>query len=86
MMWYRFAAGASLGLPLSIALVGLFARTWPGGWAGAIIPCVLIFFPLWTLIMILSARVQRLATAWGSLAALNGVAYLVLWSTRHALV
>lgn len=86
MMWFRFAAGAVLGFPLSVALVGLFARAWPGGWSGAIIPSVLLFFPLWTAVMILSARVKRLSMAWGSLAALNVLAYVLIWSTRNALV
>ncbi|GAB7125847.1 hypothetical protein JCM19000A_03540 [Silvimonas sp. JCM 19000] len=86
MMWVRVAAGATLGLTFCIALVSAIMRVWPAPWPALLVPAVAFFFPLWIGIMIGCARWQRTAGVWLGLAGLNVVFYLVLWSTRHALV
>ncbi|MDR3428433.1 hypothetical protein [Silvimonas sp.] len=84
-MWWRFSAGAVLGLPLSIAIIGLLTRLAPGGWSHLIVPALLLFAPLWVGIMAGSTLFRSTAKAWSLLLALNLLVYLLLWGTRHAL-
>jgi hypothetical protein len=84
-MIMRTWAGALLGLTLAIALTGLAVLCWPGDSVRVLVPAVVVFFPLYTT-LILSAFLYRTASrAWGWLASANLAAFAALWIAQHAL-
>jgi hypothetical protein len=50
-MWGKSTAAALLGLPLSVALIGLVALLWPGQSNQLVLPWLLMVFPIWIGIM-----------------------------------
>ncbi|MBB1088744.1 hypothetical protein H4F99_09600 [Lysobacter sp. SG-8] len=46
-MWARALAGAVPGFFLAAGLVGLVGWSLPGPWTAALVPGLVVFFPLW---------------------------------------
>ncbi|HEY4144675.1 hypothetical protein [Pinirhizobacter sp.] len=81
----RSLAGALLGLTLAIALTGLAVLCWPGDSVHVLVPAVVVFFPLY-MVLILSAFLYRSASrAWGWMASANLAAFAALWIAQHTL-
>ncbi len=53
-MWTRYLAAALLGLPLTVALIGLAALAWPGNPEVTTLPWIMLAFPLWITLMTLA--------------------------------
>lgn len=49
-MWGRATAGLFPGFVLAAALTGLLGWMLPGPWQASLVPCLVMFFPLWTAI------------------------------------
>ncbi|NII10703.1 hypothetical protein [Oleiagrimonas sp. C23AA] len=81
-MWWRFAAGALLGLPAAALWVGVLAYLWPGPWQAVLIPAMVLLFPFWmsALALVFSAASARRAWVWMLLA--NGSGFGLLWLLR----
>lgn len=63
-MWARYLAAALLGLPLSIALIGLAALAWPGDPRVTTLPWVMMAFPVWVATMTLAFTFSSARRAW----------------------
>ena len=65
-MWAKSLAAALLGLPLTVAIIGLVALLWPGDITRTTLPWLLLAFPVWIAVMSLAflARSGRRAWLW----------------------
>jgi hypothetical protein len=81
----RCLAGVLLGLPLSMALVGLVVWCWPGSSQGVVIPALLAFFPVYTAVMVAAYLFGSARRAWGWLAVANLAAFALLWVAQRTL-
>ncbi|MBD9370635.1 hypothetical protein [Xanthomonas sp. XNM01] len=63
-MWARSLAAALLGLPLTVAIIGLLALVWPGDPTRTTLPWLLLSFPLWTAVMSLAFIARSGLRAW----------------------
>lgn len=79
----RAAAGVVLGFPLSGLLLALLLEPWPRHGQAALIPVLLLFFPLWTAIVGGSFLFRSGRHAWLALALANAAAFGLLWVLRH---
>ncbi len=64
-MWARSLAAALLGLPLTVAIIGLLALLWPGDPTRTTLPWLLLSFPLWIGVMSLAFHARSGPRAWG---------------------
>ncbi|QHB56473.1 hypothetical protein GRB31_15430 (plasmid) [Ralstonia solanacearum] len=76
----RWLAGATLGLPLAVALCALPVRWLPGGWASGVAGALLACVPLWVGILCASLLFPTSRQAWATLAAANALAFALLWA------
>lgn len=81
----RCLAGVLLGLPLSMALVGLFVWFWPGSSQGVVVPALVAFFPVYTGVMGAAYLFRSASRAWAWLAAANVVAFALLWVAQRTM-
>lgn len=63
-MWPRWLAAFLLGLPLTVAVVGLAALAWPGRAEITALPWMLLAFPVWIAAMALAFAVRSGARTW----------------------
>lgn len=84
-MLARTFAGAVLGFPLSIAIVALAIWLWPGSSESAVIPLLVLFFPLWIGVMACTFLFRSGLRAWGWLVAANILAFAALFLAKHTL-
>lgn len=63
-MWPRWLAASILGLPLTIAVVGLCALAWPGKPDITALPWMLLAFPVWVAVMTLAFVFKSGRRAW----------------------
>ena len=81
----RCLAGVLLGLPLSMALVGLVVWCWPGSSQGVVIPALVAFFPVYTALMVVAYLFRSALQAWGWLGLANVAAFALLWLAQRTL-
>ena len=63
-MWGKSLAAALLGLPLTVAIIGLVALLWPGDPTRTTLPWLLVSFPLWVAVMSLAFLARSGWRAW----------------------
>jgi hypothetical protein len=63
-MWAKSLAAALLGLPLTTAVIGLLALSWPGRAEVVTLPWLLMAFPLWIGLMSLAFAARSGPRAW----------------------
>lgn len=63
-MWAKALAAALLGLPLTAAVIGLLALSWPGQPERVTLPWLLLAFPLWIGLMSLAFAARSGVRAW----------------------
>ncbi|MDO3522347.1 hypothetical protein [Ralstonia pseudosolanacearum] len=78
----KWLAGATLGLPLAVALCALPVRWLPGGWETGAVGALLACVPLWVGILCASLLFATSRQAWTMLAAGNALAFGLLWAPR----
>ena len=81
----RSLAGILLGLTLAIALTGLAVLCWPGGSVRVLVPAVVVFFPLYMVLILAAFLYRTVARAWGWMALANLVAFAALWIAQRTL-
>lgn len=79
----RALAGTLLGLPLAGMILALALHWLPNHGQTVLVPALILFFPLWTVVMIASYKFRSGARAFGVLAAANVAVLAVLWLSRH---
>ncbi|MFC4764987.1 hypothetical protein [Dyella koreensis] len=79
----RCLAGTLAGFPLSGSLLALLLYWLPEHGDAWIIPVLLLFFPLWTSVMIGSYLFRNGTRAWLTLGAANLLVFALLWLSRH---
>ncbi len=79
----RCLAGTVLGFPLAGMLLALALHWLPEHGQHWLIPVLLLFFPLWVGVMAGSYMFRNGARAWLALGAANGLAFALLWLSRH---
>lgn len=79
----RCLAGVVLGFPLAALLLALLLHWLPGHGQDWMVAALILFFPLWTGVMIASYIFRSGTRAWATLAAFNLVAFALLWLSRH---
>ncbi len=72
-------AAALFGLPLTIAWVGILALLFPGTAQQAILPWLLLTFPLWVTVMALMYLSRSGKRLWLLLSSLPLISYGALW-------
>ena len=72
-------AAALFGLPLTIAWVGILALLFPGTAQQAILPWLLLTFPLWVTVMALMYLIRSGKRLWLLLSSLTLISYGALW-------
>lgn len=77
----KWLAGATLGLPLAVALCALPVRL-PGGWETGAVGALLACVPVWVGILCASLLFATSRQAWTMLAAGNALAFGLLWAPR----
>ncbi|KGI76694.1 hypothetical protein [Oleiagrimonas soli] len=80
----RSLAGVLLGFPLAGALLALLLEGLPEHGANVLIPALLLFFPLWTALMIATFLFRHARRAWFVLGACNLAAFAALALLRMA--
>ncbi|PWK82728.1 hypothetical protein [Fulvimonas soli] len=80
----RCLAGTLLGFPLAGFLLALLLQWLPDHGEPWLIPVLILFFPLWTGLMIGAYFFRNGARAWLALGAANALAWAALWLSRHA--
>lgn len=78
-------AGILLGFPLCMAIVGLAVYLWPGASEAVLIPWLVGFFPLWTVVMAATYMFRSGVRAWAWLAIANVGAFAALFLAKHTL-
>ncbi|MCF4165266.1 hypothetical protein L2U69_06395 [Zavarzinia compransoris] len=63
-MWVKALAAALLGLPLTVAVIGLLALSWPGRPEIVTLPWLMMAFPLWIGLMSLAFAARSGLRAW----------------------
>lgn len=84
-MWVRLTAGVLLGLPLAVAVIGILDWVWPGPWQAVLVPMLVLFFPLWTVLMAAAFAVRSGRRAWTWMGLGNVLAFGVLWTLKHGI-
>jgi hypothetical protein len=84
-MLARCLAGVLLGLPFSMALVGLVVWLWPGASQGVLIPALVAFFPVYTGVMVATYLFRSAMRAWSWLALANAAAFALLWIAQRTM-
>jgi len=79
-MWGKSLAAALLGLPLTVAVIGLIALLWPGDPVHTTLPWLLLSFPLWIAVMACAFLFRSGLRAWLWL----GGATLLCFALVHA--
>lgn len=72
-------AAALFGLPLTIAWVGILALLFPGTAQQAILPWLLLTFPLWLAVMALMYLSRSGKRLWLLVSSLTILSYAALW-------
>ncbi|KJV36553.1 hypothetical protein [Luteibacter yeojuensis] len=78
-------AGILLGCPLSMAVIGLVVYLWPGSSEAVLMPWLVAFFPLWTVVIAATFMFRTGVRAWGWLAVANVGAFAALFLAKHTL-
>lgn len=81
-MWGRASAGAMAGFVLAAALVSLLGRLLPGPWQSALVPGLVLLFPLWVGIAAACFRFPSGRQAWAWTGGLAVVALGALWTLQ----
>ena len=63
-MWARSLAAATLGLPLTVGMIGLLVLLWPGELNRITMPWLLMSFPLWVGLMAAAFAARTALRAW----------------------
>ena len=79
----RCIAGAVLGFPLAAVLLRLLLLALGNTGSAWVIPALILFFPLWTALMIGAFAFRSAPRAWVALGGANAVAFLALWMAQH---
>jgi hypothetical protein len=79
-MWGRSLAAALLGLPLTVAIIGLVALLWPGDPMRTTLPWLLLSFPLWIAVMSVAFLFRSGLRAWCWMGGMS----LLLFGLIHA--
>jgi hypothetical protein len=79
----RSIAGAVLGFPLAAVLLRLLLLSLGHAGSAWVIPALILFFPLWTALMIGAYALRSAPRAWMVLGSANAVAFLALWMVQH---
>lgn len=79
----RCIAGAVLGFPLAAVLLRLLLLSLGDSGSVWLIPALILFFPLWTALMIVAYAFRSAPRAWIVLGSANAVAFLALWVAQH---
>ncbi|WP_199098813.1 hypothetical protein [Dyella sp. ASV21] len=78
----RCLAGTLLGFPLAAALLALALHWLPEHGAAYVVPALILFFPLWTAVMVATYLFRSGTHAWLTLGVANAVTFLALWGGR----
>jgi hypothetical protein len=78
----RCLAGTLLGFPLAAALLALALHWLPEHGAAYVVPALILFFPLWTAVMVATYLFRSGTRAWLTLGVANAVTFLALWAGR----
>ncbi|KRG70905.1 hypothetical protein [Pseudoxanthomonas dokdonensis] len=81
-MWARALAGVVPGFFLSAAVLGLFCWGLPGPWQSTLVPGLVAFFPIWTIVIAASFKFADGRRAWAWLSALAVLAQSLLWALQ----
>lgn len=79
----RALAGTVLGLPLAGLILALALHWLPNHGQTVLVPVLILFFPLWTVVMIASYMFRSGTRAFSVLVAANVAVLAVLWLSRH---
>lgn len=79
----RCLAGVLLGVPLAAFALALALHWMPGHGQDWLIPVLILFFPLWTAVMLASYMFRTGRQAWLVLGGANLAAFALLWLSRH---
>lgn len=83
-MWGKSTAAALLGLPFSVALIGLIALSLPGDVRINTLPMLLLFFPAAIAIISAVFAFRSGRRAWLSMSVANLVAWGLLYALKAA--
>jgi len=81
-MGARYLAAALLGLPLSVALIGLAALAWPGDQTVTALVWVMLAFPVWIATMTLAFVFKTALRAWLWLGGATVVGFALLYGGK----
>lgn len=79
----RCIAGAVLGFPLAAVLLRLLLLALGHAGDAGLIPVLMLFFPLWTALMIGAYAFRSAPRAWIVLGSANAMAFVALWMVQH---
>lgn len=79
----RCLAGILLGFPLAAVLLRLMLLALGDSGGAWLIPALMLFFPLWTALMIGAYAFGSAVRAWIVLGSANALAFLAQWVTQH---
>ncbi|TBR39697.1 MULTISPECIES: hypothetical protein [Dyella] len=79
----RCLAGVLLGIPLAACTLALALHWMPNRGQDWLIPVLILFFPLWTTVMIASYMFRSGLRAWVVLGSSNIAVFALLWLSRH---
>lgn len=81
-MWARYLTAAVLGLPLTVAVLGLVALAWPGDPAITALPWMMMTFPVWITAMTLAFTFRSQRRAWWWLVSVTLASFALLYGLK----
>ena len=78
----RALAGTLLGFPLSAAIISLVLHALPHHGDGALMPALILLFPLWLAIIAAACAARSNQRAWTILSIATVTAFVLLWIAR----